>query len=131
MRFVGLTAGLVKPNTLTWNGSSRNAPDTPAGAVRADTKKATSRGNSGLSSVPGPGKYIQHSGLYRNLADQQRSIGSIYPTAEKGSSRKPVFAPPQTLCVRIEAMALPLLHAPPVECLLYGGADNEAERCTR
>src|SRR5215218_9652331 len=89
MRFVGLTAGLVKPNTLTWNGSSRNAPDTPAGAVRADTKKATSRGNSGLSSVPGPGKYIQHSGLYRNLADQQRSIGSIYPTAERALPGNP------------------------------------------
>src|SRR5215212_5912870 len=67
MRFVGLTAGLVKPNTLTWNGSSRNAPDTPAGAVSADTKKATSRGISGLTSTPGPEKYIQGSGLYRNL----------------------------------------------------------------
>jgi hypothetical protein len=31
-----------------------------------------------------------------------------------------------TLCVRIEAMALVLLHATPVECLVYGGADNDA-----
>jgi hypothetical protein len=68
MRFVGLTAGLVKPNTLTWKGSSRNAPDTPAGAVSADTRKATSRGNSGLTSTPGPEKYIQGSGLYSNSA---------------------------------------------------------------
>src|SRR5215204_6238913 len=79
MRFVGLTAGLVKPNTLTWNGSSRNAPDTPAGAVSADTKKATSRGISGLTSTPGPEKYIQGSRLYRNLP---YSV-SMHPIAER------------------------------------------------
>src|SRR5829696_6020179 len=79
MRFVGLTAGLVKPNTLTWNGSSRNAPDTPAGAVSADTKKATSRGISGLTSTPGPEKYIQGSRLYRNLP---YSV-SMHPVAER------------------------------------------------
>src|SRR5215217_5569130 len=92
MRLVGLTAGLVKPNTLTWNGSSRNAPDTPAGAVSADTKKATSRGNSGLSSVPGPGKYIQYSGLYRNLADQPKVNWLYLPNCREGSFSETGFA---------------------------------------
>src|SRR5215204_3803540 len=89
MRFVGLTAGLVKPNTLTWNGSSRNAPDTPAGAVSADTKKDTSRGISGLTSTPGPEKYIQGPGLYRKPPYSAKwSVGSIHRIAEKGYSRK-------------------------------------------
>jgi hypothetical protein len=55
---VGLTAGLWKPKTLTWKGSSRNAPETPAGAVRAETAKATSKGRRGLTSTPETGKCI-------------------------------------------------------------------------
>lgn len=34
-RFVGVTAGLGVPRTLTWNGSNRTAPEIPAGAVSA------------------------------------------------------------------------------------------------
>src|SRR5215471_14257735 len=42
-RFVGVTAGLGVPRTLTWNGSKRTAPDTPAGLARAAiTNAATS-----------------------------------------------------------------------------------------
>jgi len=49
---VGLTAGLVKPSTLTRKGKSRNAPETPAGAVKVETKKATRKGMRGLTSTP-------------------------------------------------------------------------------
>src|ERR687889_1942236 len=87
MRFVGLTAGLVKPKTLTWKGSSRNAPDTPAGVVRAETKKATSRGTSGLTSMPGPEKNMQGLGLYRNLALLANTSCRCSRAAEKISSR--------------------------------------------
>jgi hypothetical protein len=54
---VGLTARLSKPSTLTWKGSSRNAPDTPAGAVSAETAKAANKGISGLTSTPETGKW--------------------------------------------------------------------------
>jgi hypothetical protein len=47
----------VKPSTLTWKGKSKNAPDTPAGAVRAETAKATNSGTSGLTSTPEIGKW--------------------------------------------------------------------------
>jgi len=46
----------VKPRALTWKGKSRNAPDTPAGAVRADTRNATNKGRRGLTSTPETGK---------------------------------------------------------------------------
>jgi len=32
-RLVGVTDGLGVPRTLTWNGSSRTAPEMPAGVV--------------------------------------------------------------------------------------------------
>ena len=44
-RLVGVTAGLVKPSTLTWNGSNKKAPDTPAIAVKVEITKATSGGS--------------------------------------------------------------------------------------
>jgi hypothetical protein len=34
-RLVGVTAGLGVPSTLTWNGSSRTAPEMPAGVAIA------------------------------------------------------------------------------------------------
>jgi hypothetical protein len=40
IRFVGVTAGLGVPSTLTWNGNSSTAPDTPAGAASTATPKA-------------------------------------------------------------------------------------------
>jgi hypothetical protein len=35
--FVGVTAGLGVPSTLTWNGSSSTAPDTPVGVASTAT----------------------------------------------------------------------------------------------
>jgi hypothetical protein len=44
---VGVTAGLGVPRTLTWNGSKRTAPETPAGlaneATRRDATNATGK----------------------------------------------------------------------------------------
>jgi hypothetical protein len=41
---VALTDGVGKLRKLTWNGSSRNAPDRPAMEQKMDTQKATSGG---------------------------------------------------------------------------------------
>ena len=38
--FVGVTAGLGVPSTLTWKGSKRTAPETPAGLAKVATKNA-------------------------------------------------------------------------------------------
>ncbi len=40
IRFVGVTAGLGVSSTLTWNGSSSPAPDTPAGVASTATPNA-------------------------------------------------------------------------------------------
>src|SRR3990172_8547406 len=65
-KFVELTAGLVKPSTLIWNGSRMNAPDTPAREVKAETTSATSGGrNTHVYSGYGEqyGKYLHGDGL--------------------------------------------------------------------
>ena len=36
-KLVGVTAGLGVPSTLTWNGSSKTAPEIPAGVASAAT----------------------------------------------------------------------------------------------
>jgi hypothetical protein len=38
---VGVTAGPVKPSTLTWKGKSRKAPDNPPTDITDDTQSAT------------------------------------------------------------------------------------------
>ena len=53
---VALTAGLVKPSTLIWNGSSRNAPETPPMEVKNEITNATSGGTSGETSTPDAAK---------------------------------------------------------------------------
>ena len=40
-----MTAGLGVPSTLTWNGSSRTAPEMPAGVAMAETTKAAAQGH--------------------------------------------------------------------------------------
>ncbi|MFI7642563.1 hypothetical protein [Nonomuraea sp. NPDC049400] len=35
-RFVGVTAGLGTPRTLSWTGSRNTAPDTPTGVVTTE-----------------------------------------------------------------------------------------------
>src|SRR5574341_887547 len=59
-KFVELTAGLVKPRTLIWNGSRMNAPDTPAREVKADTTSATSGGRNTQVFTPDTGKNIEN-----------------------------------------------------------------------
>jgi hypothetical protein len=56
--FVALTAGLVKPSTLTWKGKSRKAPDTPPIEVKREIVNATAGGIQGLISMSAIGKYI-------------------------------------------------------------------------
>jgi hypothetical protein len=51
-RFVGVTAGLGVPSTLTWNGSSRTAPDTPAGVATTATLKATASATTWVQPAP-------------------------------------------------------------------------------
>jgi hypothetical protein len=53
---VALTDGVVKFKMLTWNGSSRNAPETPPMDVRVETKNATSGGMKTQVSTPDTGK---------------------------------------------------------------------------
>jgi hypothetical protein len=43
-KLVELTAGLVKPSALIWNGSRMKAPETPAMEVKEETTNATSGG---------------------------------------------------------------------------------------
>ena len=47
-RLVGVTAGLGVPSTLTWNGSSRTAPEMPAGVASAAISEGRDQGD-GLS----------------------------------------------------------------------------------
>jgi hypothetical protein len=54
---VALTAGLVKPRTLTWNGKRRKAPETPPIEVKKEIIKATVGGRRGLISISAMGKY--------------------------------------------------------------------------
>jgi len=53
---VGLTAGLAKPSTLTWNGRSKKAPETPPMEVKEETTRATRKGTAGFVSTPLTGK---------------------------------------------------------------------------
>jgi len=53
---VGVTAGVTNPNTLIWNGSSRNAPDTPAIDVKNEITNAMSGGSHSGVSTPDTGK---------------------------------------------------------------------------
>ena len=57
-RFVELTDGLVKPRILTWNGKSRNAPETPPIDVKNEITKATIKGMKGDISIPETEKCI-------------------------------------------------------------------------
>src|SRR5919112_1042536 len=84
MRLVGLTAGLVKPRTLTWKGNSRNAPETPAGAVRAETAKATSSGRRGLTSTPETGEWTIRAS-YAILQATANAPGFCLPHSRNGS----------------------------------------------
>jgi hypothetical protein len=51
-RFVGVTAGLGVPSTLTWNGSSSTAPDTPAGVAATATPKAAASATTWVQPAP-------------------------------------------------------------------------------
>jgi hypothetical protein len=51
-KFVGVTAGLGVPSTLTWNGSSSTAPDTPAGLASTATTNADTSAT--ICVQPGP-----------------------------------------------------------------------------
>src|SRR3990172_4292693 len=55
-KFVELTAGLVKPRTLIWNGRRMKAPDTPAMEVKAETISATRGGMNIQVFTPETGK---------------------------------------------------------------------------
>jgi hypothetical protein len=55
-KFVELTAGVVKPRTLIWNGRRRNAPETPPIEVKVDTTRATSGGTRNDVFTPETGK---------------------------------------------------------------------------
>jgi hypothetical protein len=55
---VELTEGLVKPSTLTWNGSRRKAPETPPIDVKKEMINATISGTPGKTSIPETGKYM-------------------------------------------------------------------------
>ena len=51
-RFVGLTAGLVNPRKLTWNGSRTKAPEIPPVEVSAEMAKAMRIGSHHQVSTP-------------------------------------------------------------------------------
>jgi len=57
-RLVADTEGDVMPNTLIWNGTSRNAPETPTIEVRKDTTKAAPIGTMAATSIPEVLKYM-------------------------------------------------------------------------
>src|SRR4030043_2363189 len=60
-KLVALTDGLVKLRKLIWNGSKRNAPDTPPMDVKKETTSATRGGIHGATSTPAVSKYIRAS----------------------------------------------------------------------
>ena len=51
-RFVGVTAGLGVPSTLTWKGSSSTAPDTPAGVATTAITNAAASATSSVQPAP-------------------------------------------------------------------------------
>ena len=57
-RLVADTDGVTKPSTLTWNGSSKKAPDTPAIAVKVEITKATSGGSQSGTVKAAVSKYM-------------------------------------------------------------------------
>src|SRR5450830_1418953 len=57
-RLLADTEGDVMPNTLIWNGTSRNAPETPTIEVRKDTTKAAPIGTMAATSIPEVLKYM-------------------------------------------------------------------------
>ena len=57
-RFVGDTAGAVKPSTLTWNGRIRKAPDIPPMEVKNEMTNPTSGGIHMAVSTPDTEKVI-------------------------------------------------------------------------
>ena len=59
-RFVGVTAGLGVPSTLTWNGSSSTAPDTPAGLASTATTNADTRATICVQPGSAPGQTNDH-----------------------------------------------------------------------
>jgi hypothetical protein len=63
--FVPLTEGAVYPSMLTWNGSRRNAPDTPPMEVKNENANATKNGMNGLTSTPETGKSMIFASLFR------------------------------------------------------------------
>src|SRR5574341_292194 len=67
-KLVELTAGLVKPRTLIWNGSRMNAPDTPASEVKADTTSATSGGRNIQVFTPDTGKNTERNSMASNYS---------------------------------------------------------------
>ena len=74
----------MKPRTLTWKGNNKNAPETPAGAVRAETAKATSKGTSGLTSTPETGKWTIRAS-YAILQATANAPGFCRPYSRYGS----------------------------------------------
>jgi hypothetical protein len=61
-RFVGVTAGLVKPSTLTWKGRIRKAPDIPPMEVKKEITIPTRGGIQIDISTPEIGKVMGTSG---------------------------------------------------------------------
>jgi hypothetical protein len=51
-RLVGVTAGLGVPSTLTWNGSSKTAPETPAGVASTAIAYAAARATISVHPAP-------------------------------------------------------------------------------
>ncbi|MGO9122622.1 MAG: hypothetical protein ACLQPD_34025 [Desulfomonilaceae bacterium] len=57
-KFVGDTAGEVKPSTLTWKGKIRTAPEIPPMEVKKEIAKPTSGGIHAAVSTPDTEKVI-------------------------------------------------------------------------
>ena len=55
-KLVALTAGLVKPKALIWNGNRMKAPDKPARDENTDTTNATTGGINTHVVTPDEGK---------------------------------------------------------------------------
>jgi len=51
-RFVGVTAGLGVPSTLTWNGSSSTAPEIPAGVASTAMTNAAPSAAASVQPLP-------------------------------------------------------------------------------
>ena len=57
-RFVGVTAGEVKPSTLTWKGRIRKAPERPPMDVKKEMISPTKGGTQKAVSTPDTGNVI-------------------------------------------------------------------------